>query len=214
MVAKGLCVRGELKTEQKTATYWPPVPPSLAALLFSFYWAAHPGSLRAQLSAGSGSHYLELQLTDFNFWLHLTASKLSELPVAPGYIIVWRTPASCECHISTQFNQSTVNVIPWYFRLDAPVPWSTAESDVNMLQNDLTRNEIIGGIPVELSIWKYWSLILHVENKKQWFYLFFVYMLFPSIYIFIIKSFVSNVGVLKYHDLLIPSLLHYLSFYP
>ena len=31
-VAKGLCVRGELETEQ-TATYWPPVPLSLAALL-------------------------------------------------------------------------------------------------------------------------------------------------------------------------------------
>ena len=29
---KGLCVRGELETEQ-TATYWPPVPLSLAALL-------------------------------------------------------------------------------------------------------------------------------------------------------------------------------------
>ena len=32
-VAKGLCVRGELDTEQ-TATYWPPVPFSSAALLF------------------------------------------------------------------------------------------------------------------------------------------------------------------------------------
>ena len=31
-VTKGLCVRGELGTEQ-TATYWPPVPLSLAALL-------------------------------------------------------------------------------------------------------------------------------------------------------------------------------------
>ena len=31
-VAKGLCARGELETEQ-TATYWPPVPLSLAALL-------------------------------------------------------------------------------------------------------------------------------------------------------------------------------------
>ena len=31
-VAKGLCVRGELETEQ-TATYWPPIPLSLAALL-------------------------------------------------------------------------------------------------------------------------------------------------------------------------------------
>ena len=32
MVTKWLCVRGELETEQ-TATYWPPVPLSLAALL-------------------------------------------------------------------------------------------------------------------------------------------------------------------------------------
>ena len=31
-VTKGLCVRGELETEQ-TATYWPPIPLSLAALL-------------------------------------------------------------------------------------------------------------------------------------------------------------------------------------
>ena len=31
-VTKGLCVRSELETEQ-TATYWPPVPLSLAALL-------------------------------------------------------------------------------------------------------------------------------------------------------------------------------------
>ena len=47
-VAKGLCVRGELETEQ-TAT----VPLTIAALLFSFCWAAQPGALRAQLSAGS-----------------------------------------------------------------------------------------------------------------------------------------------------------------
>ena len=46
-VSKGLCVRGELETEQ-TATYWPPVPPTLAALLFSFCWAAQPGVLRTQ----------------------------------------------------------------------------------------------------------------------------------------------------------------------
>ena len=31
-VTKGLCVRGELETEQ-TATYWPPVPSSLSTLL-------------------------------------------------------------------------------------------------------------------------------------------------------------------------------------
>ena len=36
-------MRGELETEQ-TAAYWPPVPLTLAALLFSFCWAAQPGS--------------------------------------------------------------------------------------------------------------------------------------------------------------------------
>ena len=41
-VVKWLCVRGELETEQ-TATYWPPVPLSLAALFFSFCWAAKKG---------------------------------------------------------------------------------------------------------------------------------------------------------------------------
>ena len=31
-----------------------------------------------------------------------------------GYIIIWRPPTSSECHICTQFNPSTVKVIPWY----------------------------------------------------------------------------------------------------
>ena len=51
-VTKGLCVRGELETEQ-TATYWPPVPLSLSALLSR---SAQSGILRAhrpQLGAGS-----------------------------------------------------------------------------------------------------------------------------------------------------------------
>ena len=65
-VAKRLCVRGELKTEQ-TATYWPPpqVPLSFVALLFSFCWAAQPGALA---SAGS---WFSLPRTATN-WLQLT----------------------------------------------------------------------------------------------------------------------------------------------
>ena len=43
---------------------------------FSFCWAAQPGALRAQLSAGFGSHCLKLQQLTPN-------SKLTELPVAP-----------------------------------------------------------------------------------------------------------------------------------
>ena len=57
-----------------------------------------------------------------------TNSKLTELPVGPGYIIVWRSPASCELHICTEFNPSTVKAIPWYLRPDTPVSWLPAGS--------------------------------------------------------------------------------------
>ena len=43
-----------------------------------------------------------------------------------GYIIVWHPPASCGRHIFTQINLSTVKVIPWYLRPDAPVIHTSA----------------------------------------------------------------------------------------
>ena len=46
--------------------------------------------------------------------------------MAQGYIIVWRTPASCGRHVCTQFNPSIVKVIPWYLRPDAPVIYTGA----------------------------------------------------------------------------------------
>ena len=127
-VAKGLCVRDELETE-KTATYWPQVPLSLAALL----------SHSAGCSTGSPEGKAlcrELVLTasncnsNFNCnWLQLT-----QLSAAPGYIIVWRPPASYERRICTEFNPSTVKVISWYLRPDVLVSRLPAESKVNMLR--------------------------------------------------------------------------------
>ena len=105
MVTKGLCVRGELDTEQ-TATYWPPVPLSLAALLSRSAGLLNRGSIALSwILVLSTASYRQL------YWLQLT-----ELPVALGYIIVWRPPASCECRICTQFNLSIVEVIPWYLQ--------------------------------------------------------------------------------------------------
>ena len=135
MVAKGLCMRGELETEQ-TATYWPPVPLSFAALL------SHSTGLLSRGSWGPIAFCWVLVLSTASY-LHLTDSKLTELPVTPGYIIVWRPPASCEHSICTQFNPSTVKVIPWYLRLDAPLPWSTAGSEVNMLHFELHFLQLI-----------------------------------------------------------------------
>ena len=83
---------------------------------FSFSWAAQSGALRVHsplLDAGSL----------YSTYLQLTDSNQVNLSVAPGYIIVWHPPASCGRHICTQFNPSTVKVIPWYLRPDALVPW-------------------------------------------------------------------------------------------
>ena len=123
-VTKGLYVKGELKPEQ-TATYWPPVPLSFAALLPCSAGMLSRGSWRPIALCW----VLVLTTLSPTKWLQLT-----ELPVAPGYIIVWRSPASCERRICTQFKPSTVKVIPWYLRPDAPVPWLTAGSKVNMSQ--------------------------------------------------------------------------------
>ena len=91
---------------------------------FSFCWAAQSGVLRAQPSLGTGSHYSILSPTNWH--------QLTQLSVAPGYIIVWRylLPVASQLH---RINPSTVKVIPWYLRPDAPVPWLTAGSKVNML---------------------------------------------------------------------------------
>ena len=121
MVEKGLCVRGELEKDCNILTRSSSVFNSSS---FSFCCSVQPGTPRVQPSAKSWFSLPRTATTD---------SKLTELPLAPGYIIVWSTPASCERRICTQFNPSTVKVRPWYLRPDIPVPWSTAWSEVNML---------------------------------------------------------------------------------
>ena len=121
-------VRGELETEQ-TATYWTPVPLSFAALLSRSAGLLNRGSWTpialCWVLVHSTASCLQLD------WLQLT-----ELPVAPGYIIVWRSPASCERRICTQFNPSTVKAISWCLRPDAPVSRLTYGPKVNMLHNE------------------------------------------------------------------------------
>ena len=118
-------MRAELETEQ-TATYWPPVPSTLAALFSSSAGLLNRGSwgpiALCWVMVLSTASYLQL-------WLQLT-----EFPVAPGYIIVWHPPASCERCICTQFNPFTVKVISWCLRPDSPVSRLTAGPNVNMLQ--------------------------------------------------------------------------------
>ena len=62
--------------------------------------------------------------SNFNFncnWLQLT-----QLSMAPGYIIVWHPPASRGHHNCTKFNPSSVKVISWYLWPDTPVIYTGA----------------------------------------------------------------------------------------
>ena len=88
---------------------------------FSSCGAAQPGALRAQLSAGSGSHCFELQ--------QLISTSDSQLtPTSCGTRLYNCLMPTCfsERHICTQFNPSTVKVIPWYLWPDAPVIYTGA----------------------------------------------------------------------------------------
>ena len=75
MVVKGLCVRGELETGQ-TATYWPLVPLSLAALL------SHSAGLLNRGSWGPITLCWVLVLTTASY-LQLTDSQLTEPVCGP-----------------------------------------------------------------------------------------------------------------------------------
>ena len=69
-VTKGLCVRGELKTEQ-TATYRPQVPLTMAALLSHSAGRLNRGSWRPKPSAGSWFSLPRTATRTSTAWLEL-----------------------------------------------------------------------------------------------------------------------------------------------
>ena len=90
---------------------------------FSFCWAAQSGVLRAYsplLCAGCwfSLPHLISNLTDSNQLNFLSHRVISLF----------------DTHLLPVSNPPTVKVIPWCLRLDAPVPWLTAGSKVNMLK--------------------------------------------------------------------------------
>ena len=66
-----VCVRGELETEQ-TATYWPQVPLTIAALFSHSAGLLKRGPEGPSPLVGAGSHCPELQLEPNFYWLQLT----------------------------------------------------------------------------------------------------------------------------------------------
>ena len=102
-----------------------------SSISFPFSWAAQPGTWEP-------SFCWDMVL------IPVSSLQLIWTSCRRGYIIIWCPPTSCERHICTQFNLSTVKVIPWspdifdrmhllftqvHFSSDSP-----AGSEVNMLQ--------------------------------------------------------------------------------
>ena len=129
-------MRGELETEQNCNILTPPNCSGYNSISFPFSWAA-------QLGAWGPSLCWDMVL------IPASSLQLIWTSCRRGYIIIWRPPTSCEHHICTQFNLSTVKVIPWspdifnqmhllftrvHFSSDSP-----ARSEVNMLHKDSTN---------------------------------------------------------------------------
>ena len=96
------------RRKKETAKYWPPALLAIAAL------PSHPAGL---LNRGP----FELQQLTPNSDLQLTRTSCST-----GLYNCLTSTCSSERRICTQFNPSTVKVIPWYLRLDAPVIYTGA----------------------------------------------------------------------------------------
>ena len=126
MVAKGLCVRGELETEQ-TATYWAQVPLTIAGTSFSFYWAAQPGVLRAQVLC------CELVLTASNCNSNSNCNWLQLTQTVCGTGLYNCLTFICFLWASHLHRIQPVHITRWYLRPDAPISRLTAWSKVNML---------------------------------------------------------------------------------
>ena len=100
---------------EQTASYWPKVLLTIAALLSRPGWAAQPWVTSPQ----SASWFSRLSPTDsYCSW----NSNWLKPSVAPGYIIVWHPSASCgRTHLHRIQQRPQVKVIFRYLRPDAPV---------------------------------------------------------------------------------------------
>ena len=106
-------MRGELETEQNCNILTPPNSSGYNSISFPFSWAAQPGT-------GGPSLFWDMVL------IPASSLQLTDFLSHSGYIIIWHPPASCGVTIRTQFNPSTIKVIPRYLRPDAAVIYTGA----------------------------------------------------------------------------------------
>ena len=133
-VSKWLCVRGELDTEQ-TATYWPQVPLTIAALLSHSAGLLNRGSWGPKPSAGSSFSLPRAATRTPTNWPQLTGTSC-------GTGLYHCLTSTCFLWVSHLHRIQPVHMSRWYLRLDASVSRLTAGLKVNMLhQAGIVWNE-------------------------------------------------------------------------
>ena len=146
---KGLCVRGQLETEQNcniltpSSSVFSSTPFSFCCLLNRGPWG--PSSLLG----------LVLTASNCNNWLQTTRTSCGT-----GLYNCLTPTCFSECRICTQFNLSIVKVILWYLRLDAPVIYTGA-----FLIWQLGR---VVGQYVTSQKWEMWSSILKSMKGRSY----------------------------------------------
>ena len=179
----------------RTATYWPPNSSRYSSISFPFSWSAQPGPWGASLC-----------------WdmVLIPASSLQLIWTScrRGYIIILHPPTSCERHICTQFNPSTVKVIPLsldifdrmhllftqvHFSSDNP-----AGSEVNMLQKynnpDIFCPKRYSPSPsFSHALLTIYSLRMYIEFFK----IYKILRMHEISFLFLLKSFTSSCPYLK-----------------
>ena len=106
----------------RSTTYWPPSSSGYSSISFPSSWAA-------QLGACGPSLCWDMVL------IPASSLQLIWTSCRRGYIIIWRPPTSCECHICTQFNPIP-DIFDWTYLLFTQVHFSSdspARSEVYML---------------------------------------------------------------------------------
>ena len=108
----------------KTATYWPPALLAIAALLSHSAGLLNRGSLRAASPLSWSWFSLQHLISNCNNWLQ--TPKLTRTSSGTRLYNCLTPTYFSERRICTQFNPSTVKVIPWYLRPDASVIYTDA----------------------------------------------------------------------------------------
>ena len=149
----------------KTATYWPPSSSVFSSPSFSFWWTAQPGALRAQLSAGSGSHCLEQQQPTPNCKLQTNrpSCRTGLYHCMSSTCFLWASNSTRpQSRLSPDiFNRMHLLFTQVHFLFD-----SSAGSEINMLHGELNCDLLFSEFNLESRHYSHLWINSHEKSMK------------------------------------------------